>query len=64
MKVGVHTYKCGEYVMPVPWRIVGRATPFSNWMFLGYGTELQRTCARAEHLKRQHRYYVVRVLAN
>lgn len=52
-----------KHTPPVPWRIEGRATPFSPWATIRRGWNLEAMCAEAERVKRVARYYVVRVRA-
>jgi hypothetical protein len=50
--------------MPPPWKLVGRATPFSRWMFLQHSAKLEDAIVQASLLKKRWRLYAVHIRPN
>jgi len=46
------------------WRIEGRANPFVPWQMLGNFWRLEEACQKAPAIKKEGKFYAVRVRAN
>lgn len=47
--------------MPVPWRIEGKATPFSAWQVIEPAWRIEEAAKRATEIKRAGIWYATRV---
>lgn len=52
-----------NHPMPIPWRVEGRATPFSPWTTILRFVRLETACSFADSVKISHKWYATRVRA-